>query len=556
MQKQSTINHKLTVEYLTLIFEKSNDSKLNYADDKQMEDAIRFISELFHTTPTQSGLLSVIFCFQMDNHEVSFERLLNYLGLQLQDYFDLQTEVQELINQRILKSKRDNLNTKNLYHSSYTVNPKVIDALFGNKSIEEGLKEPEQDFVQFCGHISRVIRSFSTRRFTIYDLVEQVSSIENRNPNLVAIQSLKELQLPIEERILLYSLTESLTSDNESMVNLSNLIKQIFGTENYHSILSSFMQIEQELQLKELVQVESKGFVEDALIGLTPKSKTLLLGDSFTFYSKQGNTKHTLIRCETITPKQLFFNDKLKSEIDFFKSSIKPENLNKLKEKLTTSNIKKSIITLFDGCPGTGKTESTYQIARELGYDLFLLDFTQMKSAYYSESQRLVKEAFNEYREICKSNQRPVILLINEADGLLHQRINNTENHSSDHTENEIQSILLEEFEKSNDIIILTTNLMDNIDSAFYRRFLFKIRFDQPSKEVIKQIFESKLFWLSENDLAQISTIELTGGEIDNIVTKILLHEVIHSEHPTVEQIIEFCKQEKTGKQKTAKVGF
>ena len=236
MQKESTINHKLTVEYLIFIFEKSNDSRLNYIED-MVEDAIRFISELFHITHKQSGLLSIIFCFQMDNHEVSFERLLNYLGLQLQDYFDLLTDIQELIDKRILKVKRDNLNTKNLYHSSFTINPKVIDALFRNKSIDEGLKEPEQDFVQFCGHISRVIRSFSTRRLTLSDLVEQVSSIENRNPNLIAIQSLKELQLPIEERIVLYSLTESLTSDNESMVNLSNLIKQIFGTENYLSLI-------------------------------------------------------------------------------------------------------------------------------------------------------------------------------------------------------------------------------------------------------------------------------------------------------------------------------
>lgn len=549
------INHKQTIEYLNQIFENSKNSKLDYSGKVDIDPAIRYIAELFNTTHIQSCLFAIIFNFQMDDTEIGFERLLKFLGLGMTDYFDLKSDVKLLIDKRLIILKRDN-NTKNLYNSSFTINQKVLDALFENKSIEDGLSESEVTYVLFCSHISRVIRQNSMRRLSIYELVELVTDIENRNQNLTAIKLLKELRIEIEERIILYSLSESLTGDNESMVNLSSMIKQIFGTESYMSILSSFMTREQDLQLKELVEIESKGCVEDALIGLTTKGKTILLGDSATFYNIQVSTKHNLIRCESIVEKQLFFNEKLKSEIDFFKSSIRPENLLKLKEKLLESKIKKSIVTIFDGLPGSGKTESCYQIAKELGYDLFVLDFTQMKSAYYSESQKLVREAFDEYREVCKTNVRPVILLINECDGLLHQRISSSDSHSSDQTENEIQTILLEEFEKSNDVIILTTNIIDNIDNAFYRRFLFKIRFDNPDKKVIKQIYQSKLPWLQDDEFEKLSTIELSGGEIDNVVTKIVLHEVIHSEKPSLEIIRDFCRQEKVEKRKMKKLGF
>ena len=368
---------------------------------------------------------------------------------------------------------------------------------------------------------------------------------------------MKECRVEIEERIILYSLLESLTSDNESSINLSSLIKDIFGIEDYMTILSSLKKGEQDLQLKELIEVESIGFIEDATLSLTDKAKKILLGDAASFYKKQINTKHQLIRCENILEKQLFFNDKLKNDLDFFKSSIIPENLLKLKDKLSESKIKKSIVSLFEGLPGSGKTESCYQIAKELGYDLFVLDFTQMKSAYYSESQKLVKEAFNEYREVCKTNVRQVIMVINEADGLLHQRTNSGEDgHSCDLTENEIQTILLEEFEKSNDIIILTTNMINSIDIAFYRRFLFKIKFDKPDEKVLTQIYKSKLPWLMNEELDSLSKIELSGGEIDNVVTKIVLYDVVHSGKPSLEVIKDFCRQEKVEKRKMNKLGF
>ena len=95
-----------------------------------------------------------------------------------------------------------------------------------------------------------------------------------------------------------------------------------------------------------------------------------------------------------------------------------------------------------------------------------------------------------------------------------------------------------------------------NIDVAFFRRFLFKIRFDNPDKDILKQIFKSKLPWLGVDYLDSLSTIELSGGEIDNVVTKIIMHEVIHSERPSLELMKDFCIQENMDKRKANKLGF
>jgi SpoVK/Ycf46/Vps4 family AAA+-type ATPase len=62
-----------------------------------------------------------------------------------------------------------------------------------------------------------------------------------------------------------------------------------------------------------------------------------------------------------------------------------------------------------------------------------------------------------------------------------------------DQTENAIQNIILEEMENLDGILIATTNLTENLDKAFERRFLFKIRFDKPTLEAKTNIWKDKI---------------------------------------------------------------
>lgn len=555
MQEENKhINHKQTVEHFNLIFENSKNSKMEFRADKKLDAAINMIATQFNISKIQSALFAVIFMFNLDDVEICTERIITFFGLKLPDYFTIKTDIEELIQVGLIKYKREN-NSKNTYNSTFSINQKVLDAIFNNKDIDSALVEPDMSFVQFCGWIKRVIRNRSVRDFSLYDLVEKVNDIERRNPNILQIQQLKDLKVDEEERMIMYYLIESLT-DNEPSVNLRLIIMELFGIDNYISFSSQFIQNEQDLQLKGLVKVNANGYIDDATIALTDKAQDILLADSKILYKNNPKTDHTIIRHESIVEKELFFNEKQGKEIQFFKDSIKEENLDKLKSKLKQAGIEKSVIALFEGIPGGGKTEVAKQIAKSLQYDLFILDFTKMKSAYFSESQKLVRESFISFREIASSNERPMILLINEADGLLHNRSQGDSNESSEQTQNEIQSILLEEFEKGGDIVILTTNLCKNLDVAFSRRFLFKIKFDYPDKSTMKKIYRSKLGWLSDKQLDELSHIQLSGGEIDNVTVKVLMHEVFHNEKPSTYQLIDFCLQEKVEKRRLPKMGF
>ena len=90
---------------------------------------------------------------------------------------------------------------------------------------------------------------------------------------------------------------------------------------------------------------------------------------------------------------------------------------------------------------------------------------------WYGESEKIVKGIFTRYKRMCKRSSVKPILLFNEADAILSKRHNMDGGRSTDQTENTIQNIILEEMEKLDGILIATTNLADNLDKAFERRF-------------------------------------------------------------------------------------
>jgi SpoVK/Ycf46/Vps4 family AAA+-type ATPase len=176
---------------------------------------------------------------------------------------------------------------------------------------------------------------------------------------------------------------------------------------------------------------------------------------------------------------------------------------------------------------------------------------------WFGESEKRIKEIFTNYKTLCKNEGLKPILLFNEADAIFGKR---KEGNASnvDQTENTIQNIILEEMEKLEGILIATTNLNQNLDVAFERRFLYKVKFENPSLEAKQKIWMSKLEILTDVDAMKLATdYSFSGGEIENIVRKVTIEEVLNGERPHLQQLIEHCNNEKFASRSTSKrLGF
>ena len=151
------------------------------------------------------------------------------------------------------------------------------------------------------------------------------------------------------------------------------------------------------------------------------------------------------------------------------------------------------------------------------------------------------------------------ILFFNEADAILNKRKQGAEG-GVDKMENALQNIILQEMESLEGIMIATTNLTGNMDSAFERRFLYKIEFERPSSEVRARIWQSMLPSLDEaTAMVLAEDYDLSGGQIENIARKVSVSEVLYGT-VSAGRLREFCDQERlssgTDVSPKRKIGF
>jgi len=176
-----------------------------------------------------------------------------------------------------------------------------------------------------------------------------------------------------------------------------------------------------------------------------------------------------------------------------------------------------SATILFHGPPGTGKTHAAMAIAGTLQRKMLTLDCTKVLGKYVGESEQGMKKIFDDYREICSKVKKPPVLLLNEADQFFQKRLSATR--STDRMYNQMQNILLEEMERFSGILIATTNLVDEFDTAFSRRFHYKVLFDRPGVEEREKLWRLHLPETlplgADVEIKRVSLeFDLSGGQI------------------------------------------
>ena len=196
---------------------------------------------------------------------------------------------------------------------------------------------------------------------------------------------------------------------------------------------------------------------------------------------------------------------------------------------------------LFFGPPGTGKTLSAMALAKSLKKEVLSFDCSKILSAYVGESEKNVRLIFDTYKEMCKKVKSEPILFLDEADQFLSSR--GGAHTSTDKMHNQMQNIFLEQIERFEGILIATTNLLENFDKAFSRRFNYKIEFKGPNKEQRQQLWEHllptniTLNGTREAFIAKFCESDLSGGQI-KLVVRNTAYKVATREDPI------FCMQD------------
>ena len=175
----------------------------------------------------------------------------------------------------------------------------------------------------------------------------------------------------------------------------------------------------------------------------------------------------------------------------------------------------RGISALFSGPSGTGKTMAAEVIAHELQLDLYKIDLSGVVNKYIGETEKNLAKIFHE------AEASNAILFFDEADALFGKRTKISDAH--DRYANIETSYLLQRVEVYEGVVILATNLRENMDEAFTRRIKFIVDFPFPDVTSRKAIWQTHFpreapvsadldyDWLAQQ-------LQITGGNIKNIV--------------------------------------
>jgi hypothetical protein len=127
---------------------------------------------------------------------------------------------------------------------------------------------------------------------------------------------------------------------------------------------------------------------------------------------------------------------------------------------------------LFHGPPGTGKTLAGEVLAGALGRDLLVVDLSRMVSKWVGETEKHLAATFE------SAERTGSALLFDEADALFGRRTEVSD--ARDRYANLETAYLLSRIERFEGLVVLATNLRQNLDGAFARRLDFVVGFDPP----------------------------------------------------------------------------
>ena len=177
----------------------------------------------------------------------------------------------------------------------------------------------------------------------------------------------------------------------------------------------------------------------------------------------------------------------------------------------------------FYGPPGTGKTVSARAVAKILNKNLLQVDYAQVESKWVGETSKNIQKIFNAAR------QHNAVILFDEADSLVSKRNKGSdEGGQNANYVNQSRNVFMQEMDRFDGVVILTTNLFENYDEALLRRIQQHVSFKLPDKEIRKQLLQNhipKEVPVDSINFDRLSDLMqgLSGGDIKNVACEAIV---------------------------------
>lgn len=528
----------------------SKGSSLDEQFIREMHPFEKVISDNLGTNDTQSMLMARFIDFVFDR-EISIRGIFDGTECTTSRKLELMNEVDELIDNHLIIMCR-NRNAE----ASYSLPNDVVRAFRHNeKYVHKGYQKVTARALFFI--LEDLFLAREEQQSTYAQLIKEVKALFDVNADMEFVRKLRSFNLQEDDAMLLVLFCSLFVNNDDDNIGWHD-IKFLYDSKSTSDFCRSLLLGKGHILIKAhfIENTNAGGFVNREDFKLTERAKRDLLGELHLNSVENGKSQSDVIRHKDIKAKELFFPNEVEKSVGELKDLLQDKNYKSICQRMKKKGFHSGFTCLFYGTPGTGKTETVYQLAKLTGRDVMLVDIPQIRSMWVGESEKNVKGIFERYAGLVKDSKRTPILLFNEADAIIGKR---TMNHDSaaDKMENTMQNIILQEMENLNGILIATTNLQGNMDRAFERRFLYKIQFDRPDAQSRGKIWHSMIPELNDETVNRLaSSFDFSGGQIENIARHYTIETILKGEDViTLGTLQKYCEQESI-KKENHKIGF
>ncbi len=551
MEKPKTNLRK--IDLLTAIEEIVELSKNSHLEPKFYIKAaipIKYLCVKLNLTVNQAVMMA-LFIDNCNDMNINIRDIANHFDCSTTRVLRLMTDIDGLVNRGLICCSvvRNGI--------TYRVPWEVVEAFKHNVKFEprsyEGLTCPE-----LFGIIEEIMEMRDDNEMSTELAQRRIKELLDANRQLVFVQKLKSFRLFEDDEMLLLIFAHLFVNNNDDNIGYHDL-------SFFYDRKADFNRIRCLLNNGSHVLLESKmieynndsGFVNRESFRMTWIAKEALFPELNITSMRQDNNRKGVTKHEDIVHKPLFFDKEVAAQVDDLEQLLEETHYRDICERLKGKGYRSGFTCLFYGTPGTGKTETVLQLARRTGRDIMQVNISRIKSMWVGESEKNIKAVFDDYREKVEKMAITPILLFNEADAIIGKCQEGAE-HAVDKMENSIQNIILQEMETLDGILIATTNLAQNMDKAFERRFLYKVKFNKPTLEARMQIWQSMLPDLAESDIRILAEkYDFSGGQIENIARRYAIDSILHSESASVlATLMAHCDGERIEQKDGRKIGF
>ena len=536
-----------------MIVDKAKDSSLGEKFYQEADSYLGFVSDKLCISKRASAIMALFADRCYDTH-IQFSDLIDYLDCRILTLLRYTTETQELIDKEyVCQNRIEGLN--------YSIPMEVMEAFQHN---QQYIPSDVEDFTarELFDKFDELFSKCRCEKLNKQVLRKKLRALVVKNSNLAFVKAMALYDINVEDKdfplfILLCTLFVIDGDDDICCHDLDFIYEE--GESVWRWAKRDLSQGNHRfLQKKFIEYTNDDGFADRESFKITDCAKKLLFSEMNLSAMRGSHPKGGMLSFENIKPKKLFYNDKERKQVEELAALLDEKNFQGIRNRLKETNFRSGFACLFYGAPGTGKTETVLQIARKTGRDLIQVNISEIKSMWVGESEKNIKGVFEDYRKMVKQSAKTPILLFNEADAIIGKRMVGAEK-AVDKLENNIQNIILQEIEQLDGILIATTNLAENMDKAFERRFLYKVKFEKPDLHGRLQIWQTMIPSLNDADASFLAArYDFCGGEIENIARHYTIQSILHGKPADMlKSLVGYCDSERLeGRTPKRKVGF